>query len=132
MEMRFTLKKSERLTFKKSIDKLFSDGRWLKSKYVSLVFMETDEELPSLAQALFTVSKRNFRRAVKRNLFKRRMRESYRLYKPEFYKQLSNVNKKVMLGFVYSSKEESDYSVIEHEIKGLLGRMNSRLTKSEL
>lgn len=51
-------------------------------------------------QVLFTVSKRNFKKAVDRNKIKRRMREAYRLNKT----QLSN-SQKLAIAYIYTPKE---------------------------
>ena len=64
---------------------------------------------------MVSVPKRHFKRAVKRNLLKRRMREAYRLNK-----ELAGAPGRDIL-FVYNSPEIAPYSDICEEIKTLLG-----------
>ncbi|MFW6246341.1 MAG: ribonuclease P protein component, partial [Tangfeifania sp.] len=82
---RFTFQKKEKLCSKKQFDKLFADGSSFLVYPLKVVFIETELSGRYPAQAAFTVSKKLFKSAVKRNLLKRRMREAYRLNKPDFY-----------------------------------------------
>ena len=63
---------------------------------------------------MVSVPKRHFKRAVKRNLLKRRMREAYRLNK-----ELAGPGGRDML-FVYNSPEIVPYADICEELKSLL------------
>lgn len=118
---RFTFQKKEKLCSKKQFDKLFADGSSFLIYPLKVVFIEAEltEEYP--ARAAFAVSKKLFKRAVKRNLLKRRMREAYRLNKPEFYLKLGN--KKVAVIFIYVAKEILEYSQIETAMKRALKRI---------
>jgi ribonuclease P protein component len=128
LAMSNTFKKPERLCLKKLIDRLFDDGRWLRSNHLRFVYLEVDDALPSFAQVLFTAPKKIHRTAVKRNLIKRRMRESYRTHKALVYDPLNAMNKKMILAFVYNSESIAEFSIIDKEIKHLLSQLNTRIT----
>jgi ribonuclease P protein component len=109
----FTFNKQERLCSQKIIGDLFTSGNSFLSYPLKVVFLKNDSFQANPVQAAFSVSKRNFKRAVKRNLLKRRMRESYRLHKPKFYQDLAEKNIQISLMFVYVGKEILEYEVIE-------------------
>lgn len=73
-----TLHKSERLDKKKVIDKMFSGGARSFSVFPLRVVYLPVEELEAPVSILVSVSKRRFKRAVKRNRVKRQIREAYR------------------------------------------------------
>lgn len=106
----FGFKKEEKLCSKKAIEKLFAEGDAFLSYPIKVVFTET--QLPSSfpVQAGFTVSKKNFKRAVKRNRIKRLMREAYRLKKHLLYEQLQD--RQIAIFFVFIGKEIPAYAKI--------------------
>ena len=73
-----TLRKSERLDKKKVIEKMFAGGSRSFSVFPLRVVYLPVEELEVSASILISVSKRRFKRAVKRNRVKRQIREAYR------------------------------------------------------
>ena len=76
-----TLRKSERLDKKKVIEKMFAGGSRSFSVFPLRVVYLPVEELEAPVSILVSVSKRRFKRAVKRNRVKRQIREAYRMNK---------------------------------------------------
>jgi ribonuclease P protein component len=120
-----SFRKDERLCSKKIIDKLFVQGKSVFVFPVKMVYLET--KLPSgyPVQAGFTVSKKSFKRAVQRNLIKRRMREAYRLNKSKFYDEIGE--KQVAVFFIFTGKTISEYTQIETAIKKGMKKVLSEL-----
>lgn len=122
----FTLHKEERLCSQKTIEELFTSGESFLAYPLKVVFLKTEFEQPYPVQAAFTVSKRNFKRAVKRNILKRRMREAYRLNKPTLYPHLGAKGLQLALMFVYIGKDLSEYAPIE---KAMISAFKKLLSK---
>ena len=74
-----TLPKSERLDKKKVIEKMFAGGSRSFSVFPLRVVYLPVEELEAPVSILVSVSKRRFKRAVKRNRVKRQIIEAYRM-----------------------------------------------------
>jgi ribonuclease P protein component len=126
----YTFKKEERLCNKRLIDGLFHNGSSFLCYPFKASWLLTDEPLQFPVQILFSVSKKRFKRAVDRNLIRRRMREAYRLHKQEhLYDKLSHSEKKVVLSLGYIGKEITPYEFAEKKMLKLLTQLCTELAK---
>lgn len=122
--MRFTFTRTEKLKSRKLIGQLFEQGQHLKAMPLQVVYLAVDHDGEFPIKAGFSVSKRNFKKAVDRNRIKRLMRESYRLNKHKLYKQCT---KKYVLMFIYTGHEMHDYKQIEEALIKLLDTLIIKL-----
>ena len=78
-----------------------------------------------------SVPKKAFKRAVDRNVLRRRIREAYRLHKIELYKFLKNnalyADKRFAFMVLYTAKEEMPYSEIEKGIKKMIRKFKEEM-----
>lgn len=124
---RNTFKKEERLCSQIVIGKLFAEGESFLSYPLKVVMLKTELNGSFPAQSSFSVSKRNFKRAVHRNTIKRRMREAFRLNKIDFYQKLQSEEKELAVMFIFIGKEISDYAEIEKGMKGAIRKILKRI-----
>ena len=65
------------------------------------------------ARIAISVSKKKFKRAVKRNLIKRQVRETYRVRKYDLIDPLLEKNKRMLVAFLYLDKEIHPFADME-------------------
>jgi ribonuclease P protein component len=123
----FTFSKEERLCSKKIIDELFAEGRSFVIFPLKIVFIISPVPGKFPAQAAFSASKRIFKRAVHRNLIKRKIREAYRLNKHLLYEQLNNVYVAVFVIFI--GKSIPDFKQVEDAMKKGIERLIKEVDK---
>ena len=123
-----TLRKTERLCGKKDISTLFSKGKWGATAHLRYCWASrcgdsaaSRDTIPN--RLLVSVSKRYFKRAVKRNLLKRRMREAYRLQK----ELLDCEGVDFLLS--WTSKEVGDWTTVREEVAEALTRIDKAVAR---
>lgn len=127
--MENTLCKEERLCSKKAIEQLFSGGAKSLSAFpVRAVFMLTERtEGSTPVSILISVSKKKFKRAVKRNRMKRLIREAYRKNKHDLIRLMEEKGQRLVIAFIYLDNELHTAENIEIKIKDILGRVMNKL-----
>jgi len=87
-----------------------------------VLYVYEKEAPPPFPQVLFSVPKKQFKKAVDRNLIRRRCKESYRLNKESFVSSPAE-SRPSYIAFLYLAKEISSYDVIETAMKQTLKRL---------
>ncbi len=78
-------------------------------------------------RVLFSVPKKHLKRANKRNLVKRRMREAYRLNKSELVETLRASGGGMDVALVYNTRQVEDYKTIENGIRKIISAIPKRM-----
>jgi len=132
-KIRYTLGKQERLKSRKAIEHLFKQGKSFSVFPFRVLYMLEDVAIlqessndncsSKRLQAGFTVSSRNFKKAVERNRIKRLMREAYRLQKYELQQSPALDHLNLTLFFIYVGKELPEYKQVFEKTDTILKRM---------
>ena len=85
------------------------------------------EELEAPVSILVSVSKRRFKRAVKRNRVKRQIREAYRKNKHGLLQTLQDEGRQLAVAFIYLSDRLVDSLEIEERMKVALARITEKV-----
>ncbi|MFI3320143.1 MAG: ribonuclease P protein component [Rikenellaceae bacterium] len=123
----YSLSHSERLRSLSGIKELFSQGESgfvYPLRYVWRVKSAESETEETNVAVLFTVSKKFHRRANKRNLLRRRVKEAYRLQKEIVVGKVDST-KEIELALIYSTKEAHTYKTIRNAVRKILEHIST-------
>ena len=112
-----TFPKKEHLSSLLVIDKLFAGG----SKSLAVF------PLRAVVSVLISVSKKRFKRAVKRNRVKRQIREAYRKNKSLLTDALEAKGKKLAVAFIWLDDELHASPEVDEKVKKLLQLIAERV-----
>ena len=130
--MKNRLKKEERIYKKEEIDIFFKSGMHFTEFPFRIIYytlpVEPSDDI-SLKIAV-SVPKKRFKKAVDRNLLKRRIKEAYRLNNHELKEVLKNTPHQLHILFIYTSPESMKYKLIESKIILILQSMQGIYAKN--
>ena len=119
-----TFRKQERLTSRKTIEKLFTEGNvFILHPY--RVFWLKNEDQDNFLKIVISVPKKRFKRAVDRNLLKRRTREAYRTQKLDLTEALQLNEIKLSVFFVYINDTIVEFPIIEKQMLQILEKLKT-------
>lgn len=123
--VRFTFDKKEKLCHRRSFDLLFEDRKSFTAGRFWIIYkLDLPPELvTSPLMIAFAVPKRSFKKAVDRNLIKRRMREAYRLHKAPVVDHFREKGMHVAFLVKYNPREILSFKEIEKDMRYALRRI---------
>ncbi|MFM7233629.1 MAG: ribonuclease P protein component [Flavobacteriales bacterium] len=126
---RNTLCKDERLSRRKIIESVHASGSSIKSPAIILVYLPCELPVDFPAQAMFSASKRLFKRAHDRNRVKRLLREAYRKQKHGVYTSLKARNQQYALHFIFTGKQLPNYPYVFGKMNDLMIRFCNEIAQ---
>jgi len=128
--MDVSFKKGERLSSRKTISALFQEGEVIKAYPLRILYCHAEQgQYP--ASVTISVPKKLFKRAVDRNLLKRRIREAYRLNKTVFYSGLMAMDQQVFLVIQYQHRKIVDYQTITTGLHQALEKLLRQISQKQ-
>ncbi|AWG20901.1 ribonuclease P protein component [Flavobacterium faecale] len=126
--MNFNYPKAAKLKSKIKIGLLFSDGKSVSKYPLRLVYFAGAVGEDQTTQIGVSVSKRNFKKAVDRNYFKRLVRETYRLNK---HLLLDNLDQPYSFMLFYQTKDRLSFEEINTKTIQLFEKFLLEIKKAE-
>jgi ribonuclease P protein component len=136
---RLVFRKPERLKRQKLIQLLFQKRQSLGAYPLRLFWLEI---LPELAdndlltsfktplKLAFSVPKKKFKRANKRNRIRRQLKEIYRLEKAKLYDKIAPTGKKIICLCFYAGDAMPTYAELQSKLTYLLTKLSKEICAS--
>ena len=118
---KYTFQKEERLNKEIWIQELFKRGSSFHLYPFKVLYLPNPNQDSKIHQVMISVSSRKFKRAVDRNLIKRRIREAYRLNK-----QNISPAQPLLIAYIYIAKEILPSSVIHEKLPLTVETLNAK------
>ncbi|MBE5318820.1 ribonuclease P protein component [Pedobacter sp. MR2016-19] len=129
----YTFKKEERLCSRKHLDLLFKSGSSFLLYPFRISYLFVDAPANVQAQVVINVPKKRYKRAVDRNLLKRRIREAYRLNKQDkFYMSLPADRGLLLFSIQFVGKDKYEFAFIEKKLIATFKRFQNLIQPNEI
>lgn len=130
-ENRNTFGKNEKLCSDKIISDLFARGESFVKYPLRVVYLTDAPVSDGGCRILVSVSKRKFKRAVKRNRVKRLIREAYRLNKQILAEAVGDDVAKVVIAFMHINDGLPTFAQIEKAMVKSLAQISDNILNSK-
>ena len=110
----------ERLRGEIRVNELFLSGESFIAYPYRIVYKTGDSARPVSSAILVSIPKKRFKRAVKRNKLRRRIKEAFRLNKSLLNIPLETAGKTIDMAIIYLDKEVQPYAFLEKRMKEML------------
>jgi ribonuclease P protein component len=122
--MKQTLNKKDRLKSYSKIRELFDHGVKLRLHPLTLIYLfEEGKAADGVSMKMgVAVGAKHFKKAVQRNLLKRRIKEAYRIQNADLKESILPTSFNMSLFFIYADHAVSDYALISSSVKKLLDK----------
>lgn len=125
-----SFKKEERLCNIQLIEKLYDNGSYFLVYPFRIIWLSCKANSEFPVQVLISVPKKKFKRAVDRNLLKRRIREIYRIQKSEnLFPFFNERSEKIVLGINYIGNEIAEYASMEKKFNTAMLRLKKNISE---
>jgi ribonuclease P protein component len=126
-----TLGKSERLKSRKQLDELFRTGRSFSQPPYRVLFAVEPRIDAGTAMLQFGVgaSSRHFKRAVDRNLIKRRIREAYRQQRQALETTLQQQGSSMKIFFICTARELPEWDILAEKMGSALIKLEKEIAR---
>ena len=124
--MNYRLPKSERLHADKLIKELFSESSSFFLYPFKVLFYVKGQSGNGTVQVLFSVPKKKIKKAVSRNLVRRRIKEAYRLNKS----LLDLDGKQISIGLIYVSSDLMELADLQSKMIAILKKLSPLLSQN--
>jgi len=121
---RATFRKRDRLCGVRAVSELFARGKTIIIPPLKVIYLLLPEDPRiSPARVLFSAPRKIFRRAVDRNLIRRRMREAWRLEMLPLTESLAGSGRRIDLALIWNDPVIKPYEVTEKCIREVIARL---------
>ncbi len=127
--MKYTFTKKEKLCSEIRLKALFAKGESFLIYPYRVSYIQNEKLAPAAVQLAFGVPKKIFKRAVKRNYIKRRLRECYRLNKHNLtaFCECKEITLSVFISYI--AKDVVEYPILEKKMKAVVYRIQAEMEK---